>query len=46
MNTLIKGLNGASVKSSITIKNLDGTTSHKEMGISVYVPLPELIEIN
>lgn len=46
MKTIIKGLEGATVKSTITIKYGDGTTIIKNMGISKYAPLPELIEIN
>lgn len=46
MNILIKGLNGALVKSSIIIKDKNGAISHREMGTSKYTPLPELIEIN
>lgn len=46
MNTLIKGLDGATVKSEIVIKYRDGTVEIKNMGLSRYRPLTELIEIN
>ncbi len=46
MKTIIQGLQGATVKSTITIEYRNGTISIKNMGISKYSPLPELIEIN
>ena len=46
MKTIIQGLDGATVKSKIQIKYNDGTIKIKDMGISQYEPLPELIEIN
>ena len=46
MKTLIKGMKGATVKSQLIIKYKDGTTEIRNMGISKYSPLPELIEIN
>lgn len=46
MNTIIKGLDGATVKSEILIKYKDGREEIRNMGISKYRPLPELIEIN
>lgn len=46
MNTVIQGLDGATVKSEIKINYKDGTTEIKDMGISRYIPLPKLIEIN
>ncbi|MDR7869217.1 MAG: VanW family protein [Tissierellaceae bacterium] len=46
MKTVIQGLDGATVKSKIQIKYKDGTIKVKDMGISQYIPLPELIEIN
>lgn len=46
MITKIKGLDGARVKSSITLKYKDGTLLIKKMSPSYYLPLPELIETN
>lgn len=46
MKTILKGLNGARVKSHITIAYPDGRLIYKNMGISNYTPLPKLIEIN
>lgn len=46
MKTIIQGLDGATVKSTITIKYPDGSTSIRNMGISNYIPLPEIIEIH
>ena len=46
MKTVIEGLKGANVKSSITIEWEDGTVEMKNMGISRYLPLPKLIEAN
>ena len=46
MNTVVKGLDGATVKSEVVIKYKDGSVEVKNMGISRYIPLPELIEIN
>ncbi|MGN9163775.1 VanW family protein [Tissierellaceae bacterium HCP3S3_D8] len=46
MKTVIKGLNGATVKSTVKIQYKDGTTSIKNMGTSKYIPLPELVEMN
>ena len=43
---LIKGLNGATVESHITIKYDDGNIKIKDLGISRYIPLPYIIEIN
>lgn len=42
----IKGLEGATVKSTITIDYPNGDISIKNMGISKYSPLPFIIEIN
>lgn len=42
---LEEGMDGASVKSWITIKNSDGTLEIKKMGSSYYRPLPYLIEL-
>jgi len=41
---LIDGMDGATVKSSLTIEEKDGTIIKKEMGISNYSPFPTLIE--
>lgn len=46
MRTVVQGLDGATVKSEIIIKYRDNTTEIRDMGISRYMPLPELIEIN
>lgn len=46
MNTIIKGLDGAEVRSEIIINYQDATSKIKDMGISRYIPLPELIEVN
>ena len=43
---LIKGLDGATVESYITIKYDDGNIKTKDLGISKYIPLPYVIEIN
>ncbi len=42
----IKGLDGANVKSIITIEYDDGTVETKKMSPSYYLPFPEVIEIN
>ena len=46
MITVIQGLDGATVESELLIKYKDGTSDVKYMGISQYIPLPKLIEIN
>lgn len=46
MKTVIMGLDGATVKSKILIHYKDGTIEPRDMGISRYMPLSELIEIN
>ncbi len=46
MITLVKGLEGATVKSQIKIEYKDGTVEIKDMGTSRYNPLSELIETN
>lgn len=46
MVTKIQGMNGANVKSSITITYNDGTVEFKKMSPSYYFPLPEVIEAN
>ncbi|MDD2447708.1 MAG: VanW family protein [Tissierellia bacterium] len=42
----IKGIEGANVKSIITIEYSDGAVETKKMSPSYYFPLPEVIEIN
>jgi len=44
--TVIKGMKGATVKSTVTIFFRDGHYIIKNMGISYYSPLPTIIEIN
>lgn len=46
MKVVIEGLDGATVKSTLTITHPDGTVVMRDMGISKYVPLPRLIEIH
>lgn len=46
MVTSLNGLDGATVKSTITITKNDGSFAIKNMGISHYSPLPKIIEIN
>ena len=46
MNTKIQGLDGANVKSSITVLYKDGSKKVKKMSPSYYSPLPQLIEMN
>jgi len=46
MKTVIEGMEGATVKSSITIWYRDGHYVVKNMGISQYSPLTKIIEIN
>jgi len=41
---LIEGMDGATVKSSISIEEKDGTITKKDMGISNYSPFPTIIE--
>jgi Uncharacterized vancomycin resistance protein len=43
---VIEGMDGAVVKSWITIKNSDGTTRELKLGNSYYSPLPYVIERN
>lgn len=45
-NEITGGLEGAYVKSHVTIKNKDGSIIMKNMGVSHYLPLPKVIEIN
>lgn len=46
MNVRIPGMNGAHIKSSLTIIYNDGTVKTKKMKDSNYIPLPRIIEIN
>lgn len=46
MKTIIEGMDGATVKSTITIWYRDGHYIIKNMGISQYTPLPKVIEVN
>jgi|SRR5690625_4914607 len=43
---IIKGLEGAQVKSTLRIKYPNGLIKYKDMGVSHYQPLPYLFEIN
>ncbi|MEN6350729.1 MAG: VanW family protein [Syntrophomonas sp.] len=44
--TVVEGMDGAQVKSWITITNGDGSTKTKELGMSSYRPLPIVVERN
>jgi hypothetical protein len=46
MVTILNGMDGATVKSTTTITKSDGSYKIKNMGTSIYAPLPKLIEIN
>lgn len=46
MVTMLNGMDGATVKSTVTITQNDGSFSIKNMGISYYSPLSQVIEIN
>jgi len=46
MKPILGGMDGATVKSTITILYRDGHFVIKNMGISHYLPLPKVIEIN
>jgi hypothetical protein len=46
MVTILNGMDGATVKSTTTITKSDGSYIIKNMGTSIYAPLPKLIEIN
>lgn len=41
---VVQGMDGALVKSWITIKNGDGTTIVKQLGVDSYKPLPTVVE--
>ncbi|GFN34857.1 VanW family protein [Tepidimicrobium xylanilyticum] len=43
---ILKGIDGATVESTVIIKYEDGTTVTKNLGISRYLPLPYVIEVN
>lgn len=45
-NIIIKGMEGATVKSTVTVIFRDGHYIIKNMGVSHYKPLPTVIEIN
>lgn len=42
--TMVKGMDGAVVKSWVTITNKDGSSTTKQLGISSYKPMPNIIE--
>lgn len=46
MITVLNGMDGATVKSTITITEKDGSFAIKNMGTSHYSPLPKVIEMN
>lgn len=46
MLTILNGMDGATVKSTVTITEPDGSFAIKNMGISYYSPLSQVIEIN
>lgn len=41
---LLKGIDGATVESKVNVKYKDGSIEVKDMGISIYMPLPNIIE--
>ena len=43
---ILKGMDGATVESWITIKEDDGKIKTKNLGISRYIPMPHIIEVN
>ena len=43
---ILKGIDGATVESMVTIKYDSGEIKTKNLGISRYLPLPYVIEIN
>lgn len=43
---IIRGIDGATAESHITIKYEDGSVKTKKLGISRYIPLPYIIEVN
>ncbi|MCF6459567.1 VanW family protein [Clostridium sp. Cult3] len=43
---IIQGIDGATAESWLTIKYQDGTIKTKKLGVSRYLPLPHIIEIN
>ncbi len=43
---VLEGMDGATVKSWITITKSDGTSAVKELGISSYKPMPNVIEVS
>lgn len=45
-NVLLEGMNGATVKSWVTIHYSDGRVVTRQLGISHYLPMPHIIERN
>ncbi len=43
---ILRGIDGATVESRVKIQYEDGTTKIKNLGISRYLPLPYVIEVN
>jgi vancomycin resistance protein VanW len=43
---IVKGIDGVTSKSWVTIEYGDGKTETKDLGISYYIPLPYIIEVN
>lgn len=43
---VVDGMDGATVKSGVTVSNPDGTVEIKDMGTSYYRPMPSIIERN
>ena len=41
---VLKGLDGATVKSQVIVHYKDGSTKIRDMGISKYYPLPQIVE--
>lgn len=46
MKTVVKGIEGARVRTTIVIEHEDGSTEIKDLVISYYNPLPEIVEVN
>lgn len=46
MKVVLEGMDGAAVKSTITITQMDGSFTIKNMGNSLYSPLAKVIEMN
>jgi vancomycin resistance protein YoaR len=43
---VLEGMDGATVKSWVTITKNDGTSTVKNLGISSYRPMPNVIEVS